>query len=150
MNKVKFTVFLVDDSEEDRFFMKKMLERNSNLVLLGEARDGQEAMDYLSQAAKEHALPNLMILDLKMPRKNGYDVLTWIKDQDIQNLLVAVISGSCLEEDITRSLSLGAHVYFKKTSIRDEQDAILKNLTGLLEKAFPSLEYTSNAPKLAD
>ena len=96
-------------------------------------------MDYLSHEGQfkdvsAYPLPDILILDLKMPRKDGYDVLTWLMNQPIRNLIVAVTSGSCLAEDVTKSLSLGAHSYFKKTSIRSEQDAIVKRLEGLLEE----------------
>ena len=131
-----YKVFVVDDSEEDRFFMRKMLDRSPKLTVIGEACDGQELLDYLDRlpVSADATRPDILILDLKMPRKNGYDVLMWLKEQKIPNLIVIVTSGSCLPEDVNRSRELGAHSYFKKTSIRSEQDAILRELESSLEQ----------------
>ncbi len=134
-----YKVFVVDDSEEDRFFMKKMLGRSPKLTVIGEACDGEEALDYLNSLPAQAegdgpAKPDILILDLKMPRKNGYEVLAWLREQNIPNLIIVVTSGSCLPEDVNRSRELGAHSYFKKTSIRSEQDAIMHDLEALLER----------------
>src|SRR5882762_6033411 len=116
MGKDTYTVLLVDDSQDDRFFIRKVLAQSSKFVIIAEARDGQEAIDYL-QGNRE--IPDLMLLDLKMPRKNGFDVLLWIQAANLGNLTVAVMSGSWLAEDITQSTALGAHAYFKKVSSKD-------------------------------
>lgn len=129
MGTGKYKVLLVDDSSDDRFFVRKVLERSSKLVVIGEACDGQEAMDYLQGTG---AFPDIVLLDLKMPRKNGFDVLQWIQTANLGNLIVAVMSGSWLAEDITRSVELGAHAYFKKTSSREEQEKMILDIEKLL------------------
>lgn len=129
MGTGKYKVLLVDDSPDDRFFVRKVLERSSKLVVIGEACDGQEAMDYLQGTG---AFPDIVLLDLKMPRKNGFDVLQWIQTANLGNLIVAVMSGSWLAEDITRSVELGAHAYFKKTSSREEQEKMILDIEKLL------------------
>lgn len=142
MHNGKYRAFLADDSEDDRFFLKKILVRSSNIQVIGEARDGQETLEYLKGEGffsdrEKYPFPDLLLLDIKMPRKNGYDVLQWIQAQPSSPLTVVMVSGSWLAEDIAKSLALGAHGYFKKTSIRAEQDEMLAGIEALLEKQKP-------------
>lgn len=130
MGNDKYKAMLVDDSPDDLFFMRLALERSPKFVIVDEARDGQEAMEHLQ---RESILPDILLLDLKMPRKNGFDVLQWIQTKNLGHLTVAVLSGSWLAEDIARSLELGAHAYFKKSSIKEEQQKMIFDLEKLLE-----------------
>ncbi len=131
MGMDKYKVLLVDDSPDDRFFEKTFLERSSKFIVIGEARDGQEAIDYLQGGGE---VPDLILLDLKMPRKNGFDVLQWIRSLNPGRLTVAILSGSSLAEDITQSMALGAHAYFKKASSREEQEKMIVDIEKLLEE----------------
>jgi two-component system response regulator len=131
MGTGKYKVLLVDDSPDDRFFERMFLERSSKFVVIGEACDGQEAMDYLQGNGE---FPDIMLLDLKMPRKNGFDVLQWLQTANLGNLIVAILSGSWLAEDITQSLALGAHAYFKKTSLKEEQEEMIFDIEKLLHE----------------
>src|ERR1700744_699976 len=97
MTMGKLRALLVDDSSDDRFFMRMVLERNDKFIVEGEVCDGQEAMDYLKQARR---LPDIVLLDLKMPGKNGFDVLEWIQTANLGDLVIAVLSGSWLAEEI--------------------------------------------------
>ncbi len=140
MIKDKYTVLLVDDSIDDRLFMRKALERSDRLIVSGEASDGQEAIEYLKGEGPFHdrdtyPWPDILLLDLKMPRKNGFDVLQWIQSEQVNGVLAVVISGAFLEEDVARSLALGAAGYFKKTSIRSEQEEMIHQIEHLLERA---------------
>ena len=89
MGKDKYTVLLVDDSPDDRFFIQRFLERSLKFVVVCEAGDGQEAMDYLQGNGE---IPDIVLLDLKMPRKNGLDVLQWIQTANLENLTVRIHS----------------------------------------------------------
>jgi len=131
MGTDKYKVLLVDDSLDDRFFERILLERSPKFVVIAEACDGQEALDYLQGNGE---LPDIMLLDLKMPRKNGFDVLRWIQTANLGNLTVAVMSGSSLAEDITESLALGAHAYFKKTSSKEENEQMIADIEKLLHE----------------
>jgi len=139
MIKKRYTAFLVDDSEDDRLFMQLILKRSSKLVVIGEARDGQEAIDYLKGEGvfsnrQIYPMPDVLLLDLKMPGKNGYDVLQWLKTQSFNDLTVVVVSGSWLAEDISKSLALGAHGYFKKTSVKEEQEVMVHGIENILKE----------------
>jgi len=125
-----YKVLIVDDSADDRFFLRIMLEPHAEFEIVGEARDGQEAIDLLNGANRF----DLMFLDLKMPGKSGFDVLQWIQNQALIRPTVAVMSGSWLQEDITKSLSLGAHAYFKKSSLKEDQQKMISDLKSLLRE----------------
>jgi DNA-binding NarL/FixJ family response regulator len=134
MGAAQFKVLIVDDSPDDRFFIQRVLEKSPKFVFVGEARDGVEAIEYLQGSGER---PDLVLLDLKMPRKNGFDVLQWIQGADLGKVTVAVMSGSRLTEDIDRSMALGAHAYFKKSSSKDEQDEMVRGLEKLLQERHP-------------
>jgi len=137
MSKQNHTVLLVDDSEDDRFFMRRSLSEDPRLNVVWEACNGEEAIAYLSGQEPFHdrgkyPYPKMLILDLKMPRKTGYDVLEWLRAKS-QDLIVIVASGSFLPEDVARSFSLGARAYHKKSALKEEQDLILRDIERLLE-----------------
>lgn len=138
MIKDKYIVLLADDSIDDRWFMRKALERSTRLIVGGEVSDGQEAIDYLKGEGSFHdrttyPWPDILFVDLKMPRKNGLDVLQWIKSALLpEGVLTVVVSGASLEEDVTRSMALGAAGYFKKSSDRHEQEEMVRQVERLL------------------
>ena len=77
------------------------------------------AIDYLSGAGvyadrMRYPMPEVMLLDLKMPRLNGFDVLHWLADQSFPGLQVIVLSSSLLPEDIAKTLAMGADHYLIK------------------------------------
>jgi CheY-like chemotaxis protein len=88
--------------------------------------DGQEAVDYLSGNGRyadrsAHPLPALLVLDLKMPRMNGFDVLAWLMMQpEFKELPAVVLSSSADECDIKKAQQLGAREYFVKPHGFDE------------------------------
>ena len=92
------TILLVEDEENDVFFLKHAFEEVGVLNPLRVAQDGQEALDYLSgrgeYADRERfPLPCLILLDLKLPRVMGFEVLQWIREQPaLKTLIVVVLS----------------------------------------------------------
>jgi CheY-like chemotaxis protein len=82
---------------------------------------------------KTYPLPDLMLLDLKMPRMNGYEVLRWLGSQSFPGLTVIVLSGSALQEDVHTSLALGAHGYWTKTAQPEKQRLIAIEIEALLD-----------------
>jgi CheY-like chemotaxis protein len=69
-----------------------------------------------------------MLLDLKMPRKTGYDVLRWLRTQSFNNLVVIVVSGSFLPEDISTSFALGAAAYHRKVMLKEERGLLFREI----------------------
>ncbi len=138
MPRDTYNVFLVDDSEDDRFFVRRILQK-TRFTIIGEARDGSEAVEYLSKIHKSPGEgkgkpPDLLMLDLKMPGMTGYDLLEWLKSHPLPEMMVVVLSGSFLPEDIIRCHALGAHAYYKKTTIKDEQAQMLSQLEEILSQ----------------
>ena len=116
------TVLLVEDEENDVFFMKYAFKEVGVLNPLHVAVDGQEAMDYLSgngrYADRERfPLPCLTLLDLKLPRVMGLEVLKWMREQPaLKTLIVIILTSSRLGPDIERAYQLGANAYLVKPS----------------------------------
>jgi len=118
----KFCILQVEDDSNDVFFLEHAFRKAGLIQALRVARDGQEAMEYLRGAGgfgdrTEHPLPCLVLLDLKLPRKDGFEVLGWIRKQPELNLLtVIVLTSSSRQEEIDRCYSLGANSFVVKPS----------------------------------
>ncbi len=115
------TVLLVEDSPDDAFIMEKACQSSEiphNLVHL---TDGVAAIDYLSGKGgyadrSKHQLPSLIFLDIRMPRKDGHEVLEWIRSQPkFQNLPIIMLTNSDQPKDIHRAYELGVTSYLLKT-----------------------------------
>jgi CheY-like chemotaxis protein len=115
-------ILVADDDENDIFFLCRALERAGLRNPLIITHDGQEVIDYLGGAAPyadraRHPLPGLLLLDLKMPRMNGFEVLAWMEAHpEFNELPVVVFSSSSQEEDIRKARQLGADEYQIKPS----------------------------------
>jgi CheY-like chemotaxis protein len=113
-------LLLVEDDPNDVFFFRHALEQAEIRNSLNVVQDGQEAVDYFSGAGKfsdrsEFPLPALVILDLKLPRKSGMEVLEWLRKQrEFRSLPVVVFTSSAHREDIERAYELGANAFVVK------------------------------------
>ena len=108
------SILIADDDENDVFFVRRAIERVGLRNPFFVAHDGQEAIDYLQGTPPyddraQYPLPGLLLLDLKMPRVNGFDVLAWLaRRPDFKDLYVVVLSSSSHEEDIRKAKEFGA------------------------------------------
>jgi CheY-like chemotaxis protein len=139
-NEKTFPVLVADDSEDDRLFLRIGLRNQPQLKIVAEVADGEETINYLGGKGKyadreTYPFPELLVLDLKMPRFNGFEVLDWLREQNFPDLKVAVVSGSFLKQDVAKSLELGAHAYHMKPSSLLEQHQIADQLQALLGNA---------------
>lgn len=110
-------ILLVDDSEDDIEFTLKALEKTKLANSVSVVNDGIEAMEYLRKEGKYASAPTpcLILLDLNMPRKDGREVLTEIKeDPDLRKIPVVILTTSQAEEDIVRSYELHANCFVSK------------------------------------
>jgi CheY-like chemotaxis protein len=135
----KFSMLLVDDSTEDRRLFKSSLSQATRLRLVAEAGDGQEALNYfegLGQFADrdKYPLPDLLLLDLNMPRVDGFEVLTWLQTQAFNHFTV-VLTDSKRSEDIKRALDLGADLYQIKPRRERDRQAMALALEELLVRS---------------
>ncbi len=125
------TILVVDDDDCAATLVSTVFERAGLVQPLQFARDGVEAIAYLSGEGvfadrTRYPFPTAMLLDLNMPRKNGFDVLAWLRQQpNLKRLHVYVLSASSQPEDIRRCYDLGANSYLVKPS----------NLEGLMNQA---------------
>jgi CheY-like chemotaxis protein len=116
------TILLVEDDENDIVFMKIALKKAGLMSAFQVAEDGEEAIAYLGGQGEfadrtRFPLPALVLLDLKLPRIMGMDVLKWIRDQPAMDTMVVIIlSSSQLRADIQKGCSLGANSYLVKPS----------------------------------
>jgi CheY-like chemotaxis protein len=107
-------ILQVEDDENDVFFLRRALEKAGLAHDLFHVQDGQEAVEYLSGHAPfedrtKYPFPDLLLLDLKMPRMNGFDVLAWLRAHpELKGPPVVVLSSSNQEEDVKRAYALGA------------------------------------------
>lgn len=113
-------VLIVDDDENDIFFLRHAMEQAGVKCPVQFALDGEQAISYLSGegAFADRTvcpIPDVMFLDLKMPLLNGFGVLEWIKTRpELSRVRVFVLTGSYLEKDRTRAMQLGAADFFIK------------------------------------
>jgi CheY-like chemotaxis protein len=126
-------VLLVDDSEDDRALFQLAFRRaGTKMELLAPVDDGDDAISYLSGAAiyadrDQHPYPQVLVLDLKMPGRSGFEVLEWLRQQAKRPLII-VLSGSDHRTDIERALSLGADFYQIKPPGLDDWVGTIKIL----------------------
>lgn len=110
-------ILLAEDNPGDVKLTEKALDRGQVLNNLSVVSDGVEAMRYLRQEEEyaEATRPDLVLLDLNMPRMDGTDVLEAIKsDDDLRRIPVVVLTSSEAEEDIVQSYDLHANAYLTK------------------------------------
>jgi CheY-like chemotaxis protein len=116
----KATILLVEDEPSDVFLMKRALKSAQIPNPLQVASDGKEAINYLSglgnYADRTHfPIPSIIFLDLKLPYKNGFEVLDWIRGQThLDQTLVMVLTSSSEERDIAQCYKLGARTFLVK------------------------------------
>jgi two-component system response regulator len=112
-------VLLVEDNADDELLTIRAFRKNNLRNEIVVARDGVDALDYLfatgSHADREPGLPEMVLLDLKLPRIDGLEVLRRIRaDRRTALLPVVVLTSSKQEEDLLRSYELGANSYVRK------------------------------------
>jgi CheY-like chemotaxis protein len=112
-------ILLVEDDENDVVLIQHAFKKAGLKESLKVVRSGDQAIEYMSgegtYADRERfPLPFLMLLDLKMPGTNGFDVLQWVRASDVKRLLVVVLTSSNLQADVDRAYELGANSYLVK------------------------------------
>ncbi len=112
-------VLLVEDNRDDELLTIRAFKKNNLRNEIVVARDGVEALEYLfctgPHAGREPTLPELVLLDLKLPRLDGLEVLRQVRaDARTAVLPVVVLTSSKQEEDLMKSYQLGANSYVRK------------------------------------
>jgi CheY-like chemotaxis protein len=110
-------ILLAEDEQTDAYFIQWACKKAGLPHRIVHVLDGQDAVDYLSGEGAyvdrvQHPFPDLLLLDLKMPRLTGFDVLAWLKQQpDTPDFPVVVLSSSDYPADIEQARKLGATEY---------------------------------------
>lgn len=112
----RLEILLVEDSPSDVRLIREVLRETSFKVQITVARDGVEALEHLHRAEYGAArLPDLILLDLNLPRKNGREVLAEVKGSPVfRQIPVLVMTSSQTEEDVTAAYALNANCYITK------------------------------------
>jgi CheY-like chemotaxis protein len=127
MNSSAPHLLLVEDDENDVFFLRRALQSAGAPVQLHVAPDGRQALDYLQgrngfEDRAVHPLPTLVLLDLKVPYVSGLDVLRQIRsDPKLRRLIVVVFTSSSLDSDVVQAYEIGANSFLVKPSRLEEQ-----------------------------
>lgn len=120
MNCDEMSILLVEDDSNDVLLMKHAMERNGIRSPLQVVSDGEEALQYLQHSGlysdrSRFPFPSVILMDLKMPRSSGFEVLRWLKQHtQCPAVPTIVFSASRIESDVMEAYRLGATSYFVK------------------------------------
>jgi two-component system, chemotaxis family, response regulator Rcp1 len=152
----RLKLLLVEDCASDVRLIREALKDTPVSVQMIVACDGIEAMDYLSRSQHDGLKrPDIILLDLNLPRKNGREVLAEIKSSPtLKQIPVLVMTSSHADEDIAQAYSLNANCYITKPSDLNEYINVVRAiedfwfLTATLPDGFPSSQISTSKKAL--
>jgi CheY-like chemotaxis protein len=130
------TILLIEDNEGDVYLFKRVVSKAGIKNPVQVVRTGEQAVGYLAGTGKyedrqQYPLPFLVMLDLKLPLKDGLDVLQWMRERpDLASTKVIVLTSSSEPRDVERANQLGALSYLVKPPNQDALVQILERLRG--------------------
>ena len=131
-------ILLADDEESDRLLFREALNELKIKTKVDSVNDGEQLMAYLTD--KEVKMPNLVFIDLNMPRKGGLECLIEIRNNEqLKDISIAIYSTSASEKDIEETFRNGANVYIQKPNS-------FTKLKEVLSKAVSSAYLYRNPP----
>jgi CheY-like chemotaxis protein len=142
-------ILVAEDDPTDAYFFERAFRRAGLPVELHFVQDGQEVLDYLEGAGQfadrvRHPLPHLVLLDLHMPRLDGFEVLQWVRSKPhLGDLVLIIFSSSGDSRDMKKAYRLGANSYMIKPHSMEE----LMALVGRFKKHW--LEAEPDQPRKA-
>lgn len=128
-------ILMADDDEDDRLLMQEALEEVNLGNEIDYVEDGEELLDYLRrenkyESYKNKPYPDLILLDLNMPKKSGSDALAEIKkDVSLRKIPIVILTTSKAEEDIIRTYDLGVNSFLAKPVDFDDLVSLMKATT---------------------
>lgn len=144
-------ILLAEDDPNDVLLIQRAFAKAGLKDVVKIVRDGDQAIDYLSGRGpyadrEKYPLPYLLLLDLKMPGTDGFEVLQWLRGEpDLRRLLVVVLTSSNLQADVDRAYELGANSYLVKPVEFDE----MVNLIQRFEAYWTEINRTPTSPSTA-
>ncbi|HSU52578.1 MAG TPA: response regulator [Candidatus Dormibacteraeota bacterium] len=143
-------ILLAEDDTNDVVLLQRAFHKAGLRDCVRVVRDGEQAINYLSGKGiyadrDKYPLPYLLLLDLKMPGTDGFEVLQWARGEtDLKRLLIVVLTSSNLQTDVDRAYELGANSYLVKPVEFDE----MVNLIQRFEAYWTEINRIPSAPKL--
>ncbi len=137
----KAVILLVEDDENDVFLLTRAIKSVAVNCEIKVVRDGEQAISYLQRTGpyadwQAFPFPRMMVLDLKMPRKNGFEVLEWLRDHPERNVIpIVTFSSSQIPQDVKRAYQLGANTFFNKPSDFRELKSLFQTIIPYWAKA---------------
>jgi CheY-like chemotaxis protein len=123
-------IILTDDDEDDRLFFIDAFEELNMNTKVTTFNDGVELMDYLN--SEDAILPNVLFLDLNMPKMSGIECLNEIRaNSKMSDIAIAIYSTSASEEDIEETFVLGANIYIKKPNSFKQLKKVLSDVVSI-------------------
>jgi CheY-like chemotaxis protein len=151
MDDSRYAILIVEDEENDAMLLKMAFKKNNILNPLHWVKDGLEAIAYLNGEGvyANHALypfPEVLIVDLKMPRMSGLELLQWIRDHSNYKVIPTIImSSSRQDSDIEKAYELGANTYMIKPSSFDELARMVKLAHEYWAASVKPAQYTKKS-----
>jgi len=148
------TILLAEDNEDDIILMQRAFTKARLANPLRVVHDGDEAIRYLAGEGfyadrQENPVPLMLLLDLHLPKVNGFEVLHWLRSHPpLEQLIVVVLTSSTDQRDFARARELGAHSYFTKPGGLDELVNLMLRVQGywlLLDKRPEEFPVTIDA-----
>ena len=137
MNKPN--IIIVENDVDEQLFMQEGFTESGLFHILAVAKNGEELFERLQE--KELLLPDLILSDLNMPGKNGYDILKEIKaDERLAHIPVAITSTSSIAPVIDKCLSLGACCFLQKPELFIEYATFAQKLLSAVQEYIPVKE----------
>jgi CheY-like chemotaxis protein len=109
--KEKFLVLMVEDAEGDCLLLRMAVSKTDRMHFIGSVSDGNELLGYMKGEGKyadreRYPLPDKMLLDLVMPRPEGFEVVEWLRGQPFDDMVVVVFAGSQPVQDVDQGFPL--------------------------------------------
>jgi CheY-like chemotaxis protein len=144
------TILLVEDDENDVLLMKRAFQKANILNPIQVVGDGESALSYLGNQQmyadrNKYPMPVLILLDLKLPRKSGLEVLAWVKGQEsLKRVPVVVLTSSKESVDVGRAYDLGVNSYLVKPVEFDDLLYMVTtlNMYWLILNEKPSVDFS--------
>jgi DNA-binding response OmpR family regulator len=131
MSADNYAILLVEDDHNDVLLIKRAFQKVNIANPIIVVNDGEQAVSYLAgrEPYVDRAVPMLVLLDLKLPRKSGHEVLEWLRQQtNLKRLPVVVLTASSESSDVNRAYDLGANSYLVKPVTFDALVEMVKTL----------------------
>ena len=146
------TILLIEDNPTDVMLIRRAFVKAKIVNPIHGVSDGDAAIDYLSGAGRyadraQYPVPVLILLDLKLPRRSGLEILSWLRGQEhLRRIPVVILTSSSVPKDIDAAYDLGANSYLVKPVEFDALYEMLKsvNLYWLMTNVAPNIGSETN------